>query len=354
MRTRHITKMLALASALAITVAACGSDDDNGETDAADAPEEAAAPEDDEAAPEDDEAEPAEGDFTTDLTFGTGGAAGVYFPLGTEYANLFEAHIDDVLVNAIETGASVENLGQIFQEQMQLGLTQNDTAVAAINGTGDFEGATVDNVGWIGKLYPEAAQVITLEGSGYESIDDLAGQRVAVGPPGSGTRAVADAILSAHGIEEGDYEPFEEEFGDARSLLQDGNLDASISVLGTPSSLLNELAATHDVKLLSVEESVAEQIAADSDFEAYTITADSYDFLDEDVSTLSVFAALVASTTQVSPELGYEITRVVFEHADEITLPQGELITLEEALVGRGDVPLHPGAQQYFEEQGIL
>jgi uncharacterized protein len=342
MKINHMTKVIALAGAVAISIAACGSDDGNGEEDAAATPEDAATE------------DVADGDFTTDLTFGTGGAAGVYFPLGTEYANLFEQYIDGVSVNAIETGASVENLGQIYQEQMQLGLTQNDTAIAAINGTGDFDGIAVDNVGWLGKLYPEAAQVITLEGSGYESIDDLAGERIAVGPPGSGTRAVADAILAAHGIEEGDYEAFEEEFGDARSLLQDGNLDASISVLGTPSALLNELAATNDVKLLPVDPSIAAQVAADSDFEAYTITADSYEFLDEDVTTLSVFAAVVASTTQVSPDLGYEITRVLYEHADEIILPQGGLITLDEALVGQGDVPLHPGAERYFTEQGLL
>ena len=338
MKTRRMTTIFALTGALALTIAACGGDDD-ADPGSADAPDDAAE---------------AEGDFTDSLTFGTGGAAGVYFPLGTEYANIFEDHIDGVTVNAIETGASVENLGQIFQEQMQLGLTQNDTAAAAMNGTGDFEGAQVDNVGWIGKLYPEAAHVITLEGAGFESIEDLAGKRIAVGPPGSGTRAVADAVLAAYGIEEGGYEPYEEEFGDARSLLQDGHLDASISVLGAPSSLLNELAATHDVKLLSVDPAVAEDVAQDSSLEAYTISADAYDFLDGEVTTLSVFAALVASTTQVSPELGYEITKVVYEQADQITLPQGALISIEEALIGQGDVPLHPGAEKYFEEQGIL
>ncbi|WP_267128860.1 TAXI family TRAP transporter solute-binding subunit [Ornithinicoccus halotolerans] len=295
-----------------------------------------------------------EGDFVTDLTFGTGGAAGTYFPLGSEYANILEDNVDGITVNAIETGASVENLGQIFQEQMQLGLTQNDTAIAAINGEGDFEGAQVDNVGWMGKLYPEAAHIITLESAGIESVEDLEGKRVAVGPPGSGTRAVSDAILAAHGIEEGDYEAFEEEFGDAQGLLQDGNLDASIFVIGTPSGSLNELAATNDVHLVSLEQSVADEIAADSNFETYTLSSDTYDFLEEDVTTLSVFAALVGSTTQVSPEVGYEITKAIYENADQITLPQGDLITVEEALVGQGDVPLHPGAEQYFQEQGLL
>jgi hypothetical protein len=351
MRIMRGTRAIAVAGIVALGLAACGSDDGDGDDSTTDtgASDETDAPEDEGS----DEGED-EGDFTTDLTFGTGGAAGTYFPLGTEYANLFEDNIDGVSVNAIETGASVENLGQIFQGDMQLGLTQNDTAIAAINGEGDFEGVAIDNVGWMGKLYPEAAHVVTLEGTGVESIDQLEGKRVAVGPPGSGTRAVADAILAAYGIEEGDYEPFEEEFGDASSLLQDGNLDASIAVIGAPSGLLNELAATNDVRLLSVDESIANDVAAESNFEAYTMSADTYEFLDADVTTLSVFAALVGSTTQVSPDLGYEITKVVFENTGDITLPQGQLISIEEALVGLGDVPLHPGAERYFQEQGLL
>lgn len=304
----------------------------------------------------DDEAEAGDG-FVTSLTFGTGGTAGVYFPLGTEYANLFEEHIDGVTVNAIETDASVDNLGRIFREEMQLGMTQSNTAIEAVEGIGQFDDLAIDNVGWLGQLYPEAAQVITLEDRGFTSIEDLAGQRISVGPPGSGTQAVATAILSAHGIEEGDYEAFEESFGDARSLLQDGHLDASIEILGVPAGSLEELAATHDVQLLPVEEPVAQQIVADSefaDFEVYTVPADAYSFLSEDVSTVSVFAGVAASTTQVSPELGYEITRVIYEHAGDITLPQGGLINVEDALLGQGSLPLHPGAEQYFQEQGIL
>lgn len=326
MRATRLVSALAAGSMLMV-VAACGSDDDGGG---------------------------GEEDFQTSLTFGTGGAAGTYYPLGSEYANIFEDTVEEISVNAIETGASVDNIGQIAQGQMQLGLTQNDTAIAAVTGRGAFDGAQVDNIGWMGKLYPEAAHIITLESAGLESVSDLAGLRVAVGPPGSGTRAVADAILSAYGIEEGDYTAFEEEFGDAQGLLQDGNLDASIFVIGTPSAALNQLSATNSVRLLSIDQEVADQLAADTDFEAYTLGADTYDFLDGDVVTVSVFAALIGSTTQISPEVGYEITKSMYENAGDITLPQGALITLDEALVGQGDVPLHPGAEQYFSEQGLL
>lgn len=332
MRFSTWARATALTAALALGLAACGSDDDSSEAADSGGSE----------------------DFVTDLTFGTGGTAGVYFPLGTEYANLFEEHIDGVSVNAIETGASVDNLGRIAQGEMQLGLTQNNTAIEATKGEGEFDGLTIDNAGWLGQLYPEAAQVITLESGGFESIEDLKGKRISVGPPGSGTRAVAEAILSAHGIEVGDYEAFEESFGDARAKLQDGNLDASIEILGVPAGSLGELAATHDVKLLPIEPSVAEQIAAETAFEAYTIPADTYEFTDEDVSTLSVFAGVVASTTQVSPDLAYEITKVLYEHAGDISLAQSDLISIDDALLGSDGLELHPGAQQYFEEQGLL
>ncbi|MGP9538848.1 TAXI family TRAP transporter solute-binding subunit [Brachybacterium sp. AOP43-C2-M15] len=295
-----------------------------------------------------------EGDFVTDLTLGTGGTGGVYYPLGGEYAAIYEANIDDVSVSYTDSGASVENIGKIFQEEWQLGIVQSDTANSAVAGSGEFEGAQVDNLGWIAGLYPEAAHIVTLAGNGIENPADLAGKRIAVGDVGSGTRAVSDAILAAYDIGEGDYEPFEQDFASSLDLLRDNNIDASVFVVGTPTGALGDLAATNDVALVSVDEDKAEQVAAESLFDVYTIEPDAYDFLEEPVVTLSVAAALVASTTQVSPDLAYEITKATFEHADEITLAQSDLIGHDFALSGQGDVPLHPGAERYYEEEGLL
>lgn len=328
----RVVRIVALTGAVAINMAACGAD-------GGPATDESAAPKE---------------TFVTDVTFGTGGKAGVYFPLGTEYAALFERHIEGVTVEAIETGASVDNLTRISQGEMQLGLTQNDTANEAVTGRGEFEGTVVGNIGWLGQLYPEAVQVITLESSDLEGIQDLAGKRVSVGPAGSGTNIVAQVILGDFGIKEGDYIAFEESFGDARDKLQNGDIDASIEIMGVPAASVKELAATHDVRLLPIQPAMASAIAAASGFEQYVISPEAYPFLDEGVTTVSVFASVVGSTTQVSPELGYEITRLLYEHADDITIDQGVLINLDDALLGRGDIPLHPGARRYFEEQGLL
>ncbi|MCT1386611.1 TAXI family TRAP transporter solute-binding subunit [Brachybacterium sp. p3-SID1565] len=295
-----------------------------------------------------------EEDFVTDLTFGTGGTGGVYYPLGGEYASIYEDNIDGITVNYTDSGASVENIGKIFQGEWQLGISQSDTANAAVVGEGEFEGAQVDNLGWIAALYPEAAHIVTLAGTGIETVADLKGKRIAVGDVGSGTRNVSDAILAANDIGEGDYEPFEQDFASSLNLLRDGNIEASIFVVGTPTGSLGDLAATNDVKLVSMDESTAQSVADESLYEVYTIEPDAYDFLTEPVTTLSVAAALVGSTTQISPDLAYEITKATFEHAETITLPQSELISHDYALFGQGEVPLHPGAEKYYEEQGLL
>lgn len=295
-----------------------------------------------------------EEDFVTDLTFGTGGTGGVYYPLGGEYATIYEDNIEDVSVTYTDSGASVENIGMIFQGEWQLGIAQSDSVQSAVAGSGEFEGAKVDNIGWVAALYPEAAHIVTLAGNGLESPADLKGKRIAVGDVGSGTRAVSDAILSAYGIEEGDYEAFEQDFSSSLDLLRDNNIDASVFVVGTPTGSLGDLAATNDVQLVSMDQETADKVAGESSFDVYTIEPDSYDFLEEPVITLSVAATLIASTTQVSPELGYDLTAATFEFADQITLPQGSLISHDYALQGQGDVPLHPGAKKYYEEQGLL
>lgn len=294
-------------------------------------------------------------DFRTRLQLGTGSVGGVYFPLGQELANLWEKNIDvqGLKVNAVETGASVENLAKIGRGELQLGLAQNNTGVQAVKGTGEFKGTTIENAGFMGQLYPEAIQIITLKRTGIESVQDLEGKKVAVGPPGGATRAAADLVLNAYGIE--NYQAIEEEFDTAKAKLQDGNIDASIEVLGVPASSVQELqAATGEVRLVPIEKEAVQKIEEKSAYQAYEIPQDVYDFLDGPVPTVSAFACLYGSTNQVSEDLGYQLTKTLYEKTDQITLAQSRFIKLEDALTGRGDVPLHPGAEKYFREKGIL
>lgn len=297
------------------------------------------------------------GEEMTNLTMGTGSVGGVYYPLGGEMANLFKdmIEVEGFDVSSVESGASVENIAKIQAGDFQLGIAQNTTMINAVEGKGEFEGKDVGNVAVIGSLYPEGLQVVTLDSTGIESIEELKGKKVAVGPPGGATREAAEMVLSAYGIEEGDYQAFEEGFGDAKSKLQNGTIDASFAVVGVPSSTTDELeAATGEVKFLNIEGEALDEVVANSQYEEYTVEPGTYEWQEEPVQTITAMALLLGSTSQVSEDLAYEMTKTLYENASEMSIAQAKLITQDSALTGAQDLPLHPGTEKYFKEAGII
>ena len=119
--------------------------------------------------------------------------------------------------------------------------------------------------------------------------------------------------------------------------VKDGNIDISFGVLGLPAASITDLqASTGDVKLLSLSDEAIQYVEENSGYLRYTIPADSYDFLEEDVETVTAYAVLVANTNTVDDELAYELAKVMIEHADENTHAQAEQMTLENALDGFG------------------
>lgn len=308
----------------------------------------------DDEAKDDKQGDNKESSKTIDLLMGTGSQGGTYFGLGAEMANVWNNHIDEVNVTSTESGASIENLAKISEDDFDLGLTVNLPAYDALAGIGDFEGRKVENFAFLAHIYPEVLQIVTRESTGINSIEDLKGKRIAIGPPGSGTQAAAKLVLEAYGIKDGDYEAYQEGFGDAKSKLQDGTIDASFGLLGLPDAGIDELqAAVKDVKFLSLSEEAMKYIEENSGYTAYTISAGAYEWLEEDIYAASAFAILVANTNSVDEDLAYQLTKVLIEKSSENTHPQARHITIEDALKGIGDLPLHPGAEKYYKEVGV-
>lgn len=177
---------------------------------------------------------------------------------------------------------------------------------------------------------------------------------VAIGPPASTTQQVSQLILKAHGVTEEDYSPYQEGFGAALDGVQDGNIDVSIGILGLPSGSIENLqAAAGDVVMLNLTDDAISQIEANSDYRRFVIPKDSYEFLEDDVTTVTAYAVLVGNTHSIDEELGYELARLMHEKADENTHAQSAFMNLENALNGAEGIPIHPGAKRYYEEQGL-
>ena len=178
--------------------------------------------------------------------------------------------------------------------------------------------------------------------------------KVAIGPIGSESNSISKIMLDAHGLEEGDYDEFEEGFGDAADLVQDGNIDVSMGVLGLPNGSIESLqASAGDVVMIGLEDDAIDKIESESEYRRHTIPKDSYDFLEGDVETVAAYAVLVGNTNTIDDELAYDLAKNMVEKSSEITHAQAADMTLENALNGSEGMPIHPGAKKYYEEQGL-
>jgi TRAP transporter TAXI family solute receptor len=289
----------------------------------------------------------------TYVTIATGGSSGAYYALGGTVANLLNENIDNMNASVQSTGASAVNSTLIGQGKAELAFAMNDVVNYAYTGTETFaEKAAVENLRGVAALYPNFVQLITLQDTGIQEVTDLSGKRVGVGAPGSGTEVNARQILSAHGIT---YDDIDEDFlsyAEAVEQLKNGAVDAAFLTSGIPNSAIMDLATTKDVKIVPIRKDAVEGLA--EDFPFYTselIPADTYDNI-EPVETAAVTTLLVTSA-DLDEEMVYEMTKTIFENLDALgqTHSSGKKISLDKVRIGM-PIPLHPGAERYFEEQG--
>ena len=286
------------------------------------------------------------------LNIGTGGTAGTYYPIGGAMAEILNKEIPGMSASAQSTGASVANVNMLGDGTIDLATVQNDIAYYAAHGTEMFVDKKVDGLKGVASLYPETCQFVTLKSSGIKSLSELKGKRIAVGAVGSGVEANVRQILAVYGISYDDIDAQYLSFAEGASALKDGNVDVAVLTAGYPTASVQDIAAQNPVRLLPVEEEVADALIAKYPFYTKTvIPAGVYAGDDEVVPSVSVMAMLVAGPT-VNEELGYKVTKAIFSHLDRLQAAHavGKQITRDSVKVGMS-LPMNEGAEKYFNEK---
>lgn len=287
------------------------------------------------------------------LSIATGGTGGVYYPMGGGLAEVINTHIDGYSATAEVTGASVENMGLIATGDADLAIGLADTVAQAYNGAGRFEGQQLPMIRGLASLYANMIHIVTLEGSGITSLDDLRGKRVSVGAPGSGTEVNTAAILGANGITYDDINEQRLNFNETADALANGDIDAGFWSVGAPTSSILNLATTQDIAILALTDAqLTAAMGAHSTFATTTLAGGTYNGVDEDITVLGIPNVLTVSS-EMSDDLAYAITSAMFENIAELQAvhPAANQTTVAFTLAAT-PVPLHPGAIRYFEEIG--
>lgn len=290
------------------------------------------------------------------LSIATGGTGGVYYPYGGGLARLLDEYVPGIRATAEVTSASVDNLKLIRDGRADLAFTLADTLSDAVRGAAAFEGRPVP-VRSLAVLYSNYTHVVTLASSGIAGVADLRGRRVSVGSPGSGTEVIALRVLRAAGLDpEADVRRQGLGATESADALKDGKIDAFFFSGGLPTAAIQDLAHTQGIaiRLLPTGDLLPVLQAAEPGlYTALDMPAGVYPGVEAAVPVVGVANVLVCPAA-MDEDLAYAITRVLFEHQDQLADVHPEARKLSPARgAGGAPAPYHPGALRYYRERGI-
>lgn len=290
------------------------------------------------------------------ISIGTGGTGGVYYPLGGGLANVLTKAIPGLQATAEVTGGSVDNLKLIGAGRSEVGFSMVDAALDAEKGQDKFKGSPVP-VRTLMVLYPNQMHVVSMEGTGVNTIADLKGKRVSTGSGGSATEVMAFRVIEAAGLDK-DKDMKRERLGVAESVnaLKDKKIDAFFWVGGLPTAAVTDLGATPGVKIKLVDHGDLAKKMNEKYGNLYassTIKAGTYPGQTTDNTNTVVWNILVANQN-MTDQMAYDIVKTIIDKKPDLVAVHGEAknFSVDNQVKDYSPIPWHPGAVKYFKEKG--
>lgn len=292
------------------------------------------------------------------ISIGTGGTGGVYYPLGGGIAAVLSKYVTGMQATAEVTGGSVANLQLVGTGKPYLAMTMVDAGLDAYKGQEKFQGKAVP-VRTLMVMYPNRMHVVSVEGTGVTKISDLKGKRVSTGSGGSATEVMAFRVIEAAGLDK-DKDMTRERLGVAESVnaLKDRKIDAFFWVGGLPTAAVTDLASSPGSTIQMVDHADLVPAMNQKWGDLYVkdvISKDVYRGMKTDNQQATVMNLLVTHQS-MDEKTAYEVVKAIFEHREDLIRVHKEAanFTLDkQKTAATGGIPWHPGATKYFKEKGV-
>ena len=142
-----------------------------------------------------------------ELRIGTASQGGAFYPVGQAISTLVNKHAKGLTMVPIVTGGSVQNPKLVNKKEVDIAITNNNLAVLANKGAAMYKKSGKMNLRAIGALHFSVLHMMTLNNSVIDTINDLKGKRIAIGPAGGGTIPFTKQVLGLHGLTIKDIKP---------------------------------------------------------------------------------------------------------------------------------------------------
>ena len=202
-------------------------------------------------------------------------------------------------------------------------------------------------------MYPAPQHILTLDPD-IKSIRDLKGKKVSVGAPGSGCETISRLIIETAGLTYDDMRISYYSQPEAAQALKDRNVDVVFWNFSLPGSAVSEVTAVRDVYFISVDKDIVEELTSKyTYYKEGKIPANTYKGQNYDVVAIQDGNDVVINK-DIDENTAYLLVKTLFENAEDIfnVHPSAKKLIPENGV--KVGIEMHPGAEKYFKEKGLL
>lgn len=292
------------------------------------------------------------------IVFG-GGPAGGTFQVVANAIQVYEPvkKLEGIKVKAQSSAGSVENLRKVNKGKSHFGVVYSGHVFQGRNGMLKNDSNKYENVMAVAYLYGAPAQLITRQGSGIKSVKDLVGKRVGVGNAGSGAFANCELFFTHMGI----WDKIDRNamgYNDAAQAFGNKQLDAFWLFTAFPSGAVIMAAQTNDIDLVDLNKDAEESGFYEKYpyFSQLSVPADTYRGVSHETPSFQD-AALWVVNKDVSADVVYDLLSTIYTE-EGLAHMRSQKKTFKEMSIASGVkgivTPLHPGAEKFWREKGVL
>jgi TRAP transporter TAXI family solute receptor len=292
------------------------------------------------------------------VSIGTGAPDGVYYPIGRGLCRIVnrERAADGLRCSVEATAGSLYNARMLADRQLEFAILQGDVLFEAQSGAGPWAGNALDGLRSVMPLHPEITTLVVDATLAAARLEDLRGQSINAGHPGSGSRRSFDAMLAAFDLEPAAFARLSELRSSALpDALCDGRIAAFVEVLGHPSGLVRTVRQRCGARPLPLTGPAIERMLAERPYLLRLAIPGAAYGLPGDVPSFGSHAVLT-TRAEVGEDVVYLLTSRLLAAFEEVrslhpTLNGLDAATLATTALG---APLHPGAARAYRELGLL
>ena len=289
------------------------------------------------------------------LSVGTAPPGGAFFVVGSALAEVINETGAEFgySVTAEATSGSQENIRRLGSGELDFALSNAAITYFAVRGSEGWDRA--HPVRSVMTLAPNVALFVTQAASGINTIDDLRGQRVTVGPAGAGFEYFVAPLLEAHGVTYDDFSPLNATQQAAVDMLTDGSADATFLGGAVPTASITQAAASMEITFIPFGEEEKQRLINDyTFFRPASIPAETYRGQTEPFDGLDVGSMHVITAADAPDDLVYNATKLLYENRSLVVEKHaaGRAINPNNVVRDTG-TEFHPGAIRFYQEAGL-